>query len=173
MDAFPSCLAFTLAEEGGWTNDPLDPGGPTMDGLTMPDLLHWDRDATIDDLRNMPGDLVSALYRALYWQPVRGGELWSGLDLLVFDYGVNAGVGTSAMALQRLLRVKTVDGIIGPITAGAARSVFAPRRPVLLSALAEAHRTHYRALGQFPRYGAGWLGRVDRSLAAALQMLAP
>ena len=163
-DPFQDCLAFTLAQEGGWSNDPRDPGGATNHGLTMPDLLRWDRDATLDDLRGIPDDLVSALYWALYWMPVRGWALWPGLDLMLFDAAVNTGVGVATKQLQRLLHV-VPDGAIGAITVQAARSV--DDRAALLSALHTTQSAAYRAMGGFPSFGRGWLARCDRRYAAA------
>ena len=166
-DPFDACLAFTLAQEGGWAADPYDPGGATMRGLTMADLRQWDRDATANDLRVMPDVLVAALYRALYWQPVRGWALWPGLDLMVFDAAVNTGVGVATRQLQRLVAVEA-DGCLGPVTALAARAIVP--RPALLASLHEAQFAAYQAMAQFPRFGAGWLARADRRYAAACEL---
>ena len=166
-DPFHACLAFTLAQEGGWSSDPHDSGGVTNHGLTMPDLLHWNRDATVDDLRAMPDDLVSALYRALYWMPVRGWALWPGLDLMLFDAAVNTGVGVATKQLQRLLHVPA-DGALGVVTAQAARSV--GDRTTLLSAFHDVQGVAYRGMGEFPRFGRGWLARCDRRFAAACHL---
>ena len=163
-DPFEPCLAFTLAQEGGWSDDPRDPGGPTMRGLTMADLRAWDRDATPDDLRLMPDALVASLYRALYWQPVRGWALWPGLDLMLFDAAVNCGVGVATRQVQRLLGV-AADGCLGPVTALAAKSIVG--RPALLASLHEAQFAAYEGMAGFPRFGAGWLARADRRHAAA------
>ncbi len=168
-DPFDPCLAFTLAQEGGWSDDPHDPGGVTNRGLTMPDLLHWNREATPADLRAMPDDLVSALYRALYWMPVRGWALWPGLDLMLFDAAVNTGVGVASKQLQRLLHVAP-DGAVGVITAQAARSV--DDRAALLLALRDAQAAGYRAMGNFLRFGNGWLARCERRYAAACRLTA-
>ena len=170
-DPFVPCLAFALNEEGMWSNDPLDPGGPTYKGLTMRDIRRWFPNATVDDLHNAPNDLVAAMYRSFYWDEVRAADLWPGLNLLVFDYGVNAGAGTSVRSLQSLLHTAAVDGVAGPLTIAAASGLAPPHRPSFLAQLAEAHRVSYRAMWQFPRYGKGWIGRVDRGLAVALKML--
>ncbi len=166
-DPFDPCLAFTLAQEGGWADNPADPGGATMAGLTMPDLLHWNREATPADLRAMPADLVSALYRALYWQPVRGWDLWPGLDLLTFDAAVNTGVGTAVKQLQRRLGV-TVDGGLGPVTAAAAAKY--PNHALLLAILHNDHVNAYRVMGNFATFGVGWLARADRRFTAAMKL---
>ena len=186
-DPFDACLSFTLAQEGGWSDDAFDPGGTTNRGLTIQDLLHWNREATLADLRAMPDDLVAALYRALYWMPVRGWALWPGLDLMLFDAAVNTGVGVATKQLQRLLRV-VPDGALGVITASrkigrrtcsalgvitaqAARSV--EDRPALLLALHDAQSAGYRAMVNFPRFGQGWLARCERRYAAGCRLILP
>lgn len=171
MDPFDPCLAFTLAQEGGFSDDALDPGGATMHGLIMSDLLHWDRDATVADLKAMPDDLVAAIYRALYWQPIRGASLWPGLDLAMFDHAVNCGVGTATKILQRLLHV-TPDGGLGPVTASAARAVPLANRAAFLGNVAAAQSAAYRALRLFPTFGRGWIARSERRAAAAVALLA-
>ena len=169
-DPFDACLSFPLAQEGGWSDDAFDPGGTTNRGLTIQDLLHWNREATLADLRAMPDDLVAALYRALYWMPVRGWALWPGLDLMLFDAAVNTGVGVATKQLQRLLRV-VPDGALGVITAQAARSV--EDRPALLLALHDAQSAGYRAMVNFPRFGQGWLARCERRYAAGCRLIPP
>ena len=169
-DAFDPCNVFTLSQEGGRSNDPRDPGGATNQGLTLPDLRHWDRDATVDDLWNMPNDLRDALYRALYWTPVRGWALWPGLDLMVYDHGVNCGVLCSTRLLQELLHV-TADGVLGPVTAQAARAVLPADRAALVANLNTAQANDYRTKRNFDVFGHGWLNRCAARKAAALQLM--
>ncbi len=117
----------------------------------------------------MPDALVAALYRALYWQPVRGWALWPGLDLMLFDAAVNTGVGVATKQLQRLVGV-AADGALGPVTALAAGSIRG--RPALLASLHEAQFAAYEHMAGFARFGAGWLARCDRRYAAARQLAA-
>ena len=111
------------------------------------------------------------MYRSFYWDETRAFNLWPGLNLLVFDYGVNAGVETSVKSLQSLLHCAAIDGVAGPLTIAASNGLSSATRSSFLTQLAETHRVSYRAMGQFPRYGKGWIGRVDRGLAAALKLL--
>ena len=114
MNNFPACLAFTLTQEGGWSNNNSDPGGCTMKGVTLATYRSWKQDPTITcaELRNISSDDVSALYQQDYWTPVHGNSLPTGVDLMVWDMAVNAGVGGSAKLLQATVGV-TVDGGIG------------------------------------------------------------
>ena len=54
MTPFDTAVAFTLREEGGFTDDPRDPGGATNLGITLATLTHWrGRPATADDVRQL------------------------------------------------------------------------------------------------------------------------
>src|SRR5215469_11770514 len=125
-DAFYTCLAFTLREEGGYVDDPADPGGATNMGITLATYREWsdDPDLGAAQLRGISDRTARAIYRSLYWNPLRADALPLGVDLSVFDMGVNAGIWRSARLLQRALSFtgEEVDGCIGPeILAAAAK----------------------------------------------------
>ena len=92
-----------------------------------------------------------------------------GIALMVFDFGVNAGPGTSARQLQVAIGV-TVDGIVGPVTARATRGT---DQAALIGALHDAHEQHYRGLNGFPVFGRGWLARLTRCTARAINLATP
>jgi Glycosyl hydrolase 108 len=66
-DAFETCLA-TLRAEGGYVDDPADPGSATNRGITLATLRQWsdDPDAGIPQVKDMPLRTARAIYRALY-----------------------------------------------------------------------------------------------------------
>jgi lysozyme family protein len=171
-DRFWPCNTFTLTAEGGLVDNPEDPGGLTNQGLTMADMTRWVSHATPDDLRKLPNDARDAIYRALYWQPIRGWSLWPGLDLMIYDHGVNRGHWPAVSILQGLLRVD-VDGDLGPLTANAARAVPFSQRAELLTNLGAAYKADYSGLAQFDTFGRGWLARNTARLGAAVAMLPP
>jgi lysozyme family protein len=163
--------------EGGWTDDPHDPGGPTNKGIT---LAVYARERNLEvtmanlaelksDLRAIPDTLVRSIYEARYWRPSRCPALRPSLALMHFDASVNHGVGTAARFLQEALGVET-DGDIGPITLGAVRAAD-PREA--LAKYAAIRRRRYRSLPHFWRFGRGWLRRVDATLAAATRLIPP
>lgn len=168
-DRFPACLAFTLAEEGGFVNDPADPGGATNKGITLATYRRYVPDATEDGLRHISDADVARIYRAGYWAPVRGADLPAGVDLMVFDFGVNAGPGRSAKMLQRAAGVAE-DGAIGPMTLAAVRRMPAPD---LIRVIAQMHRDYYATLANFGWFGRGWLARTARREHAALAEVTP
>jgi hypothetical protein len=167
---FNQCLAVVFAEEGGFTDNPADHGGPTNFGITQADLKNFrGKDVTADDVRNMTKAEAQEIYRSKYWNPMQCGDLPNGIDLEVFDFGVNAGVGTSLKALQTVVGV-TADGSIGPITLAAAKATD-PR--TVIQNFSERRLGYYRSLAQFPIFGPGWTNRTNSVEKAALKMVAP
>jgi lysozyme family protein len=165
---FDPCLTFVLSAEGGYVDDPLDPGGATNLGITLRVLSEWRHTAvTKDDVRNLTDEEAGAIYRARYWNVVRGDDLPAGIDLMVFDAGVNLGTGRSARMLQAAVGVAQ-DGAMGPATLGAVQGQ--QDTPGLISKLADAREAYYHSLSTFPRFGTGWTTRVNRAKERALQM---
>lgn len=169
---FLSCLAQVLRHEGGFSNDPQDPGGATMMGITRATLAEWRGEPVdVEDVRSLTEEEAREIYRARYWNPLRCDSLPAGIDLMVFDFGVNAGPGAAARMLQRAVGVRA-DGAIGPMTLAAARAA----DPVAcIDRMARLREDHYRALATFPRFGRGWLRRTEavRRAAQALAAQAP
>ncbi len=91
---FQACLPFTLAWEGGFSNDPGDPGGRTMHGITQTEFNIWrtEHKAAHGDVKNITADEVQAIYYYSYWLAAGCDKLPAGLDLAVFDAAVNNGV---------------------------------------------------------------------------------
>lgn len=171
-DAFYTCLAFTLREEGGYVDDPADPGGATNMGITLATYREWsdDPDLGAAQLRGISDRTARAIYRSLYWNPLRADALPLGVDLSVFDMGVNAGIWCSARILQRALGFtgKKADGSIGPETLAAATKSDAR---TLIDELARRQAAYYRGLRDFARFGAGWLSRTGARRNAAMAMI--
>ena len=164
-DHLPPCLAFVLKEEGGFSNDPQDSGGATNLGITIGELRQWrNAPVSIADVKTLTTAEAAAIYRASYWQRCRCDALPPGLDLIVFDSHVNTGHG--ARWLQAAAGVP-VDGVVGPITIAA---VGKGDTAMMIDAIADARRAYYRQLQGYPRFGNGWMGRVDRCQVLAHSM---
>lgn len=174
MDRFSECLAFTLREEGGYCDDPRDPGRATNMGITLATLRAWTGNPrlTAADIRGIRRSVAAGIYRAEYWNKLRCDALPTGIDLMVFDFGVNAGAAGSARLLQTMLGFigDDLDGCIGPQTLDAV-AAYAPRTAI--GTLAAAQVAHYRTLAEFDDFGAGWLARTGRRKTAALAAAAP
>ncbi len=168
-DRFGRCLDIVLRHEGGFSNDPQDPGGATMMGITRATLSAWrGAPASEEEVRALTEEEAREIYRANYWNVLRCDQLPAGIDLTVFDFGVNAGPGAAARLLQRAVGVRA-DGAIGPITVAAAH---AAEPGPCVDRLARLREDHYRALPTFARFGRGWLRRTDEVRRAAHAMAA-
>ncbi len=174
---FAGALARVLLFEGGWSDDPFDPGGPTNRGITLAVYARAvGEDVTAENhsrlkarLRDIPDALVEQIYRERYWQPACCDQLPAPLAHFHFDCAVNQGVAGAAHMLQEALGVDT-DGEIGPLTLAAAARMSMPDG---LEAYAEIRRRRYRRLQHFWRFGRGWLNRVDQALAQAIDIGGP
>jgi lysozyme family protein len=165
--SYDDALRRLLAHEGGYTNHPSDPGGPTNFGITIHDYRTYiDPDATAADVKAMRLEDAQAIYRAKYWDALAGDALPAGLDYAVFDYGVNSGISRSAKALQRLIGVAD-DGKIGPKTlAAVADRDAAP----LIAGLCDERLAFLKRLKTWRVFGKGWGRRVAEVRGAALAM---
>ncbi|MBP8287462.1 MAG: glycoside hydrolase family 108 protein [Rhodoferax sp.] len=159
---FPEALAHTLQFEGGWANNPNDPGGATMMGITQRTYNSYlGRDSSQDELRHISDAEVAAIYRKLYWDACRCDELPDGLDLAVFDTAVNTGPTQAARLLQRTVGVPA-DGRIGPKTIVAVNDyVAAHGLHALIEAYTDARQRFYRLLPTYVHFGEGWRKRAD------------
>jgi len=159
MSNFDTCLAETLKWEGGWSNHKDDPGGPTMRGVIQRVYDAWRKRNNLPkrSVRQIEEAELQAIYRENYWQLVRGDELPPGVDLCVFDYGVNSGPSRSISHLQEVLGVK-VDGNMGPVTLDAINAA----DPVeIVSKLCARRRKFLRQIRTYHVFGKGWERRVD------------
>ena len=157
--AFDIAFDHVLDLEGGYVNDPRDPGGETNLGITHATLARAVELAIVPAGTTVAGltpDQAKAIYRALYWVPVKGDQLPWPLAAFVFDAAVNQGVGAAIRMLQETLQVKA-DGILGPVSLAAARKGDAGE----LAALYMARRAlRYTGTRNFDRFGLGWLKRL-------------
>lgn len=156
-----------LKHEGGYTNHPDDPGGPTNFGITIFDYrLYINKNGTPADVKNMTVVEAKDIYKHKYWDEMRCDQLPSGVDYAVFDFGVNSGVSRSAKYLQAILKVDQ-DGKIGPLTLAAAKGV-APK--FIINQLCNRRMAFLRALSTFRVFGKGWTRRVTECRADALKI---
>lgn len=164
---FDRCLTEVLKHEGGYVDHPADPGGATNRGITLATLSDWrGRNVTKAEVKALTRAEAAEIYRARYWNPVKGDALPPGLDHAVFDFAVNSGISRAAKFLQRIVKVD-VDGKIGPQTLTAIRSFDAPS---LIIMLCDDRLEFLRGLKTWPTFGKGWQRRVDEVRDLALKM---
>tara|TARA_R110000868_G_scaffold85479_5_gene240467 strand:- start:2956 stop:3468 length:513 start_codon:yes stop_codon:yes gene_type:complete len=162
---FKECLDLVLQSEGGWVNHKDDPGGETNLGVTK---RVWEEYVghPVESLKKLTKDDVAPLYELKYWRPCYCEVLPRGLDFVVFSMGVNAGPGRSVKLLQQSIGC-VPDGVIGPRTR---ELISASNSANLIAKFSETRREYYKSLKTFPIFGKGWIARVDREEAEALDM---
>ena len=164
-----NAFKLMLKSEGGYVNNPADPGGMTNLVVTKATWENWvGRESDEAEMRGLTPEKVEPLYKKKYFDAVRGDELPAGLDYLMFDFAVNAGAGRAIKTLQTAVGV-TPDGGFGPITMAAVKSV----NPVeLIERFSQAKEDFYRSLTTFSTFGTGWLNRVADVKQHATSMVA-
>lgn len=163
--AFDGAVALVLDLEGGYVEDPRDPGGATKFGITRTTLgTARGRPVAVADVKALTRAEAAAIYRRLYWTAVEADRLPAGLDLAVFDYAVNSGPSRALRSLQAALGAP-VDGRFGDVTAAAA---LAASPTDAIRALSRIRLAFLRSLPTWPAFGRGWMARVERVERAAL-----
>lgn len=161
---FEQALAAVLHHEGGFVNHPSDPGGMTNLGCTKSTWEDWvNHPVTEADMRALTPADVAPLYKAKYWDKIKGDELPTGVDYAVFDAAINSGPGRAAKWLQEVVGV-TADGAIGP---GTMKAVMAVNPGELVSAYSFKRMAFLQGLHTWPTFGKGWGRRVTQVASAA------
>ena len=168
---YDEALRLVLKHEGGYTNHPSDPGGPTNFGITIHDYRRYIKaNGTAADVKAMKVKQAGVIYKARYWDAQECDHLPAGVDYCVFDYGVNSGIGRSAKVLQRIVGAK-VDGKIGVKTLKAVDNYIAAHgSEALIAAICDERLAFLKALQTWPVFGKGWGSRVAKVRRVAIRM---
>lgn len=158
---FYTAVAFALDREGGYSNDPHDPGGETAFGIDK-------RSHPGVDIKALTREDAIAIYRRVYWAATKADQLPAGLAILYFDACVNQGAGAAAHMLQLALGV-TADGVVGPGTLAMA----AKAGPPVLTEYAALRGHRYAETANEDRFGLGWMRRLMACLVLAVGAAAP
>lgn len=155
MEVTPFQRAFerTVGHEGGYVNNPADPGGETKFGISK-------RSYPAEDIPNLTLERARQIYFRDFWNTTRCEYLPGFVSLELFDAAVNHGPKPAIRLVQRALRV-TDDGVVGPVTIAAADAI----HPAVFDARFNGERLMlYCALAGWPDFGRGWVRRVARNL---------
>jgi lysozyme family protein len=168
-DNFLDALAAVLHHEGGYVNHPSDPGGMTNLGCTKKVWEEWvGHDVDEKEMRGLTPEKVAPLYKAKYWDRVKGDDLPDGVDYVVFDAAINSGPGRAAKWLQQAVGA-TADGAIGPGTLKAVSDMSAQE---IVEKYQQIRLEFLQALPTWGTFGKGWGRRVAEAQVAAIKMLA-
>lgn len=174
MADFNVFLPKLLRFEGGWVDDPADPGGATNKGITLATFASVARplleiEPTRENLRQLSDDQAARIYRKLYWNKLNADEI--GLQALAeiyVDFYVNAGANAVRL-MQRCLNTTgavapsiAVDGVHGNAT----RAALLDHEPTALyRRYRDGRIAYYHELAEkrptLQRFLKGWLNRVD------------
>lgn len=164
---FAESLQKLLVHEGGYVDHPDDPGGMTNLGVTKAVWEEWvGHPVDEKQMRNLTPVAVAPLYRAKYWNKIKGDDLPTGVDYVVFDAAVNSGAGRAAKWLQACVGVE-VDGDIGPKTLAAVRAFDANQ---LIEDYAKRRLSFLMDLKHWSTFGKGWSRRVAEVQKTGLDM---
>lgn len=159
MTAFDEAFRIVVGHEGGYVDDPRDPGGRTKFGISQRSYPNLDIGAlTLDDAKR--------IYKRDFWERAHCHIMDPGLALIVFDAAVNNGVGQAARWLQAALGV-TVDGVIGPATRAALAQANAEE---VLTELHASRIYMMAGLSTWKTFGRGWSRRLARLPYQAARM---
>lgn len=169
---FSKCFWVTEAFEGWhkFSNNPKDPGGATYSGVTQ---RVWDAYCKLmgkpySSVKAMPDTACLDIYQRQYWDVIQGDKLPLGVDLVVYDAGVNSGNVQAIKFLQRAIGVKA-DGHIGLVTLHALAGV--NDHAALIKSITNLRLSFWHRLRTWAVFQKGWTARGRGVEATALTML--
>jgi len=174
---FKNSLSKILRYEGGFSNHPLDKGGPTNLGITLSTLktfyheygygdFNEDGDVNIDDIELLDSEKVEPIYKKYYWDKLNLDNFPGGVDFLMFDFSVNSGPKNAAKILQRAINRQdlnlVVDGLLGPNTMSTINQI---DKNQLIANMIQERELFYRKLVSINPsqniFLKGWLNRLN------------
>ena len=160
MNSFDHAFDLLIGNEGGYVNNPADPGGETNWGITRTVAVDNGYDSS---MKLMPKETAKQIYKKMYWDKLQCDQLPFVVAFQLFDAGVNHGNAQAVKFLQRALSVVD-DGVIGAKTIAATNAL----DDLQIVMLFNAERIEfYTALKTFSTFGKGWVRRVASNLKLA------
>lgn len=151
---FDTAFTRLVGNEGGYVNDPRDPGGETKFGISK-------RSYHDVNIATLTVDGAKAIYYRDFWKPLA--DAHPAIKFQVFDFAVNSGMQTAIRKLQAAIGVAD-DGHWGPVSAAALQAMDVS--DVIMLFVAE-RLDFWRKLQTWPTYGSGWAGRAATDLRYA------
>lgn len=155
---FDTAFTRLLGNEGGYSNNPADPGGETMWGVTKRVAV---ASGYTGEMKDLPQDFAKGVYRRQYWEAVKADQLPETISFDVFDAAVNSGVSQAVKWLQRAVGA-TPDGVIGPATIAAA----AQAGPAAAARFNGWRLSDMTDMAGWPSFNKGWARRIASNLKA-------
>lgn len=168
--SFEKCLPFTLIEEGGYSNDPHDPGGKTMEGILQREYDKYRRKIglPLQWVKLISDEEMHDIYYNEYWLP-HCPMLAPGLNLSFFDQCVNEGPREAILLLQRAMAIHA-DGIWGNETENAVKRANLTPGTIIQNYTNDRMR-FYRSLKNYRYFGHDWIHRSTTIEKHSLAMI--
>jgi len=165
---YDQAMRRVFADEGGYSNDAADPGGPTKYGITIIDVRKYlNAGATASDVRALTVAQAMEIYQRHYADPIKYDALPAGVDYAVLDYAINSGLGRAGKVLRALVGWPTNSSAITSEVIAAVSK----RDPVkLITAIYDERLTFLKGLKIFSTFGKGWTRRCVQGETAAVAM---
>ncbi len=145
---FEQCIPVILKWEGGYVNNPSDPGGETNFGISKASSPNI-------DIKNLTLTQAIDIYQRDFWDKCQLDKLPAQVRLSFFDACINVGYGRATICLQQALGLFS-DGILGPQTIAAANAAGASLVHDFLAKRVE----FYMGINTWQFFGAGWMNRI-------------
>lgn len=142
-----------MGHEGGYVNDPDDPGGETNWGISK-------RSYPNVDIKKLTRDQAKEIYRKDFWEKIYADQMYDGVAFQSLDFAINSGIGVAIRKLQAAARVPD-DGHWGPRTKTA---VAAMTESDLIMRLNAQRLRYMTKLKNWKSAGAGWANRIANNL---------
>lgn len=162
MKNFDDAFTALMGNEGGYSNNPADPGGETMWGITARVARAHGYTGAMKDL---PQATAKQIAKAEYWNPLSLDSFDPNLAFQVFDASYNHGQKQATLWLQRSVGA-VADGAIGPKTIAAVIAL--PWYQVVFRFLSQRAK-FYPTLSTWGTFGKGWTNRIGDNLNIAGQ----
>lgn len=152
---FQQAFTHLISSEGGYSNDPRDPGGETKFGISK-------RSYPLLDIKNLTLQEAQEIYKKDFWEPL--GSMHPSLRFLVFDFAVNSGMQTAVRKLQQAIGAAD-DGHWGPISTA---KLNATSLDVALANYTATRLEYLTSLSGWATYGKGWARRIAANIRIAV-----
>lgn len=164
---FDQAFHKLLGHEGGFSDNPYDPGNWTGGGVNVGELRGTKYGIAAntypnEDIRNLTVERAKEIYRLDFWNRVRADDLPAEVRYAVFDAAVNSGAAQAARWLQRAVGVRD-DGVIGPVTLAAVQDA---EPQALLRRLLSVRLRFMTDLSTWTAFGRGWARRIADLMGA-------
>jgi lysozyme family protein len=155
ITSYDDAFIALMGNEGGYSNNPADPGGETMWGITARVAR---ANGYAGAMRDLPQSTAKAIAKSQYWDKIHGDDFPPTISFQLFDAIYNG--GKPAQWLQQAAGV-SADGVIGPATIAAVNAA----DPDKIIMRFDAYRLQYfTSLPTWPTFGKGWANRIATNL---------